>query len=451
MFSFLETRSLMGRLTLLLFIAAALALGGCSFSKKTQLESVARDWCMVIRAGQVIPVYPLTEDLQPGDMFLVQVPIDRQQSLYERKGFLPLDNLIARLNPTGYAHFYETSFEVGGDLKRLPKFWLDPGKNTAWTQAPEASFPSYNFSVRRGAGLNLAVPVHGVPVGLSLLGTNTASGSISISDARTYGVDSVSLYQDVKNWESRNLGFLASFESNEEKTNYVRVVTRIYLTGELNVSLQDTSSASVSVSGGAPKPVDLLIPTTDLDTQKATIEAYTSNLDKLNEMIEAALGAAGDATARAPGGTVKIVAASARSITLSEKFARPLVVGYLGFDMKIGAGGVLGPPIPTHAVLTEGLLPEAPDFSKTQQELSHLLERAKTPEMEEVRKHVVAEIAGEVESIYGMYEGPPEARPDFFSLLIGLYISSETLDGPRHREVIGALKEALGQIDTTGD
>ena len=33
------------------------------------------------------------------------------------------------------------------------------------------------------------------------------------------------------------------------------------------------------------------------------------------------------------------------------------MIGYLGFDMAIGPGGVLGPPIPTHAVLERGVSP----------------------------------------------------------------------------------------------
>lgn len=80
-------------------------LAACSgISKREQLEQVAKDWSMTIRASQVIPVYPLTEDLHPGDIFLVQVPIDRQQEIYERQGFLPLDNHLHRLQPETYPH-----------------------------------------------------------------------------------------------------------------------------------------------------------------------------------------------------------------------------------------------------------------------------------------------------------------------------------------------------------
>src|SRR5258708_4045565 len=132
----------------------ALFLGACCTSKKCQLEHIAKDWCMTIRASQVIPVYPLTEDIQPGDVFLVQVPIDRQQEVYDDKGFLPLDNHIARLNPNGYTNFYRNSFFAEGNDVLLPHEWIRPKSTNlhSWEPAPHSAFPSYSFSVRRGAG-----------------------------------------------------------------------------------------------------------------------------------------------------------------------------------------------------------------------------------------------------------------------------------------------------------
>ena len=72
---------------------AVLLVTGCNSlprSKDQELEQVAKDWSMTIRASQVIPVYPLTEDLQPGDVFLVQVPVEQQQQVYKEKGFLDI-------------------------------------------------------------------------------------------------------------------------------------------------------------------------------------------------------------------------------------------------------------------------------------------------------------------------------------------------------------------------
>jgi hypothetical protein len=53
-----------------------------------------------------------------------------------------------------------------------------------------------------------------------------------------------------------------------------------------------------------------------------------------------------------PGGKVKIVTATSRAVTFSETFERPLVIGYVGFDMQIIEGGRLGPPISTVGQLT---------------------------------------------------------------------------------------------------
>jgi len=155
---------------------------------------------MVIRASQVLPVYPLTEDLQPGDIFLVQVTVDDQAKIYRERGFLALDNLIFRLDPRGYEEFYRKSFEAGDAQHPLPRHWLEPGKPASWTLAPNASFPTYSFSARRGGGFNVALPVQGVPVGLSLLGGDATQGSITIAEARTYGVDTLSLHADVRRW-----------------------------------------------------------------------------------------------------------------------------------------------------------------------------------------------------------------------------------------------------------
>ncbi len=327
-------------------------LSGCLFSKQGELERVAKDWSMTIRASQIVPVYPLTEDLQPGDIFLVQVPIDRQQEIYKQKGFLPLDNMIDRVNPRGYKDFYDSSFLTGTNLN-LPKDWLVA--NPAWFPAPIAKFPTYSFSIKRGGGVNLALPVQGVPIGLSLLGGDAAYGSILIADARTYGVDVISLEKDVRDWARKKQQFLAKFSPSEGKQNYLRIVSRVYLTGKVNISIQSGRSLSAAVSAGASKPVDLVVPGVGPDAEKNTMETYTKNVNALNTMLEEALKKikVDGVDKFMPGGTVKVSAASSNAISLEETFPRPVVIGYVGFDMQIGPRGRLGPPIPTHALLSK--------------------------------------------------------------------------------------------------
>jgi hypothetical protein len=340
-------------------LVLALCMGCRTQIRNQELEKVAKEWAMVIRASQVIPVYPLTEDLQPGDIFLVQVPIEYQVKEYQRQGFIPLEYLIHRINPSGYKDFYQNSFGAGDAQTPLPRTWLIPGDTKAWSVAPSAGFPTYAFSVRDGGSFNLALPVLAVPVGLSLLDGDAAQGTITIADARTYGVDTVSLYHDVLGWASRSQEFLSNFAAGNEKLSYLRVVTRVYLTGKLNVSLRSSRGAAGSGSSGLPKPVDLLVLRVSQGTPQVTLEAYKSNVEKLNAMIEEALKKVqvNGADHFLPSGTVKVVSASSGFISLSETFSRLQAIGYLGFDMAISSDGMLGPPIPTRAVLEQGLRP----------------------------------------------------------------------------------------------
>jgi hypothetical protein len=329
-----------------LFTASLLGVGsGCCTSKQCQLEKVAKDWCMTIRASQVIPVYPLTEDVQPGDIFLVQVPIDKEQTEYDAKGFLPLNNLIARLNPTGYSNFYSHSFLYTNGVATLPHDWIRP-PFTNWEPAPHAAFPSYSFSVKKGEGLNLAVPIDGVPVGLALMNSDAADGSVNIKEARTIGIDTICLWNQIQSWATLKKDFLKPFSPADGETNYVRVITRVYACGQMDVSLRNNSSQSGGLDVGAAKPVNLIFPQSSTNaTNSATnatasvIDIYTNALNTLQNSL--------------PGGSLRIAAASARTIALDETFVPPLIIGYLGFDCEILDNGRLGPPIPTHSHLNK--------------------------------------------------------------------------------------------------
>ena len=354
--------------TIYLGLIAACLMGCNSFKRSSQLETVAKDWCMTIRASQIIPVYPLTEDLQVGDLFLVQQSVDDQHKQYEADGFLPMDNHIARLKPGHFKTFYDRSFAADlNDVEPfgLPAPWLS-GSDPNWSNAPSASFPSYSFSIEKGVGFSAAVPAQSVPIAVSLMGADADQCTITIKQARTYGIDMISLYQDVLAWEATHRDFLTMYASVEgEKMNYVRVVSRVYLTGEMDVSIGSSRGRAGSLSAGSGRPVDLVAPKAPSDANavgSTGIADYAASIAELNELNESSRKTVGRDGAEEilPGGTVKVVAVSARAIMMHETFVRPLAIGYLGFDMAIGVGGRLGPPIPTHAVLHGRRRPESP-------------------------------------------------------------------------------------------
>jgi hypothetical protein len=374
-------------LTLVAVFAALTA--GCT-SRQQELEAVAKDWCLTIRASQIMPVYPLREDVQPGDCFLVSVPVDQQQKVWEAKGFLPLDQQFLRVRPSGYAAFYQQSFPVTND--QVPLRWLTPaaadgkGPLHQWQSAPASAFPTYSFQVKKGGGFNLALPIEGVPVGLSLLGASEATGAVVISDARTYGVDMTTLMADVehaldassKEGGPTNRQFLAQFYDRGESATatskgragtpvYLRIISRVFLAGSMDVSIHNAESQAAGVSAGNFKPVDLLDAKAgdakDLEERRKTYELGRELIAK--KLTEVAAGAL-------PGGSLQFQSASARSISLKETFARPLVIGYLALDCRIDAGGRLSPAIPTLQVLG-GQVPPTVTFSPLQDDANRCI------------------------------------------------------------------------------
>jgi hypothetical protein len=270
-----------------------------------ELERAAKGWSQTIRASQVIPVYPLTEDLQPGDVFLVTRTVDQQHKDYTQRGFLALSNHVARIDPVGYVPFYAHSFAA----KDLPNSWLEPGKPESFRSAPAAAFPTYSFSVKSGSAFSGALPIQGVPVGLSLLGASEATGSVTIADARTYGIDMLSLHEQMGVWARKHADFLTPYASDDEKggkERYLRVVTRVFLTGRLEVSLNAASSTSAGLSVGVPTPAE--IPTLSVGKQgdsSITATNYTAAITALNAAL---------ATGGTPGAELEITAASGNSI-----------------------------------------------------------------------------------------------------------------------------------------
>ncbi len=358
---------MISRIRFLLLVVSVLS--GCATQKMSgdQLARVAKDWSLSIRASQVIPVYPLTEDLQPGDVFLVQTPVEEQVKVYLAKGFLPLENLLARLSPAGYARFYRGWPQVADGDNAPPRPWQFPGNDSpdgGYSRAPLAAFPTYNFSVSRSEGLNVAIPVQGVPVGLNLLDSASANGTITLKDAFTYALPARTMYDALHQWCRDNADYLSQYEPTESTANgkriankfYLRVINRVYLVKTVDVSLFSNRGFGFGGSAGVPQPVQLLniANATEAAKQFAAVNDILSNAISPATKTAGVPAPAGEEAAPLPvavGGTVKLAMATSRSVSLVETFRRPLAIGYLASDYAIEARGKCASPVPTLGVL----------------------------------------------------------------------------------------------------
>jgi len=354
---------------------------GCA-SKTTQLEKVAKDWCETIRASQVIPVYPLTEDLRPGDVFLVQTSISEEASRYKQRGFLALDDYRTRLRlpDAAYSREYfdgywkDTYWSNPPNARPARTAGALPGPGAAGAagaapasllsdaNAPRAAFPTYTFDVSNSGGLSLAVPIQGIPLAMGVLGADRATGSVTIADARTHAASPEVVYECVREWAARDdiRAQLRWAARTSEAPVYVRVVTRVYYAGAMNVSITRDGAFGADFAGGKAPNLDLI--SEDGSVNENNIEI----LSKMNGEASgarpaesAAEGAAGAATRAFDWANVgvrfKYQSLSSRSVSISEMFDTLLVIGYLGFDAPVYLNGEIGPPLPTFLRL-EGVL-----------------------------------------------------------------------------------------------
>ncbi len=339
----------------------ALALAACNGPLSKRAADLARDWSKVIRANQVIPVYPMTEDLEPGDVFLVDAPVDEQARRYDEDGYLPLDQHLVRLPAPAYDAFYRPGHGARRDPAEAPapgdRSGAGPGARTggspAPVPAPMAAFPSYSFTVDRGGGLDLGLPVSGVPLALGLMGADRAEASVTINDAVTYGVGTVELWDAVRRWagdplvraklehlHAQNVGA----DADGPPRLFLRVVSRVYLTGGVSITVNRASAGGLDARGGAERDAELPAALA-ADPDAAT--AYRRGLETLSTSLTDTL----------PGGAIRLGYASRSSVALQEEFPRPLVIGYLGFDLPVLAGGRLGAPVATRQVLLRRVAP----------------------------------------------------------------------------------------------
>lgn len=339
-----------------------LLLAGCTANPITELEKVAKNWSLTIRASQVIPVYPPSEDIQPGDVYLVQNTISEQVTQYEEDGFLPLDQQVTRLSRDksairefDYENYYGTSY--------FPARYNDPSNNTRCAaigtsiRAPRVAFPSYSFSVSRSSGLSLALPIQGIPVALGIMNASSANGTITLDDAYTYGLDSEHLYRAVSDWyfaDPNRAGILKTYTKpavpptgTADTGPFLRVITRVYVARNVNVTLMNSDTTSVGGSADTPTSLSMITLNSDgsSDTLARNAENYASAMNAINTTLS------GTDASSTTGASFRIVDASSRSVSLEGQYECPIVIGYRGFDVKVFADGSLSAPIPSFSTI----------------------------------------------------------------------------------------------------
>ena len=356
--------------------ALSLSLISCaSMPPQKELQQVAKNWSMTVRASQVMPIYPLEEDIRPGDIYLVTNSIDSEIDSWNRKGFLPLVNRYARIpivNDT-----YTVYFKTPNSSETLHSF----------NRPPKAAFPTYTFSIDRRGALGLAIPLSSVPVALSMSGARNATGSVVFSAATSLGLPDMVIDTLVKEWASTHKKDLKEMAKYTTNPLLFRVVSRVFAISGATVSIAFQKTAGIAVQAGAPPETPELLSASEADFDKRIEQlnkeiALKKNLDD-TEPVEIPDDSASETSENPkialleseleevkhlkalsqiqalrrsvergamlnqfggfilPGGSGRITSRTASGISMEETFDKPLVIGYWATEYLVHESGSL--------------------------------------------------------------------------------------------------------------
>lgn len=369
----------------ILFTSFCLILTSCANEIKPpqkSLETVAKDWSMTVRASQVMPLYPLEEDVRPGDIYLVDKSLNSEVKAWNQKGFLPLNNRFDRM---------QIPQEVFDDFY---SHGLAKDNPVSFSRPPTAAFPSYTFEVDKRGALGLAVPLSSVPVAISASGAQRATGSVVFTGASTQGLPDLVMQKQIDQWQLKRKAQLSKRAQYVGRPLILRLITRTFSIQGATVSLVFSSTKGASLQAGSTSAPSPDISTGTPDNQDNLSEEYESLIDEMNEKIalekssedddssqEDTEGDNGDsdivslkaelATLKRlknredlksrkrkvdrqasedrfggylrPGGSIKVVGRTERGVTMSEEFDEPLVLGYWATEYFVTEQGSLIP------------------------------------------------------------------------------------------------------------
>jgi hypothetical protein len=235
--------------------------------------------------------------------------------------------------------------------------------------------------------------------------------------------------------ENKNL--LARFREQAGREVYVRIVSRVYLTRSVTVNMSNSRYFESKGSAGAKKKVEL-------DARDSFIAEGDPPPPPLPVAMFGAAQAKGvenAVTQGVPGGSFKIVQASGRTVTMKETFARPLVVGFLGFDFPVHEGGSLGAPLSTRARLA-GEEVRTGKLSAKQEEYLILRQAVEGSDFKEAIYEATAkEIGGEFMTTYAAAKATDGATIAFTATKTGWLVGKSPQE-LYEREVYDALLKA---------
>lgn len=302
-----------------LIFVASVNLSGCA---EKQSGFVVKEWAKMVREMQITPVFPPRADIQPGDIYTDPYPTkDDEVTGFELKnGPMAISHLISSVDlQKEVKDFYNSRFEfpktvAEASSETAPSAATALFKTGTKTYLPIVGFPEFSYTNITQGSLGALVPINSLSLILGGAWGGVESVSLKIRSAESYGLPRDIVLDKFYKDKANNSTLSGSLEKAWPASGYARLVTEVYLTRNIEISI--SMKESYNATGGTKAALGLipLEKWADLDIAER-FDKITSINKQLKNLSD-------------PGGFFEITNLSDRSITMNRVYNFPIAVGF---------------------------------------------------------------------------------------------------------------------------
>jgi hypothetical protein len=326
-----------------------------SEQRDPDVQDVAAAWNDSIQRLGLLPLYPPAEDFYVGDLWAVIVPNDDNA----QKQQPDLSTLVGKSTRVQYIDLRQEMQEarqrqpIFSETMEVPKLGASFRKvvSAEISDTPPANqivttltaFPGISITHRTRGTVSLGYSVFGFGIGRD----NQRIEEIRIPVAESYGVPTVSAFARLNEWcqdpstapycddeHVRRLIALSvdnkvlAVKDGKYRTRIqLRLVTRVFLTREIQHRRSVVGAGSASGQAGADKPATSEMPTAN--------SSPSLNQRVMEAVASAAASPAAEAAAGQTSGVVSFTTGNGSDIEISEVFQRPVAFGYRAITIDL--------------------------------------------------------------------------------------------------------------------
>lgn len=323
---------------------------------------VMNDWARTLRELGIVPIFPPREDVQVGDVYVYPYnPDGPEAEKAMKKGDLRIGmiprwkslNLLSDLKaeyrdrpswpatPDEYSDILDTAV-IWKSVWRQPTTGNSNifERDTIPNRLRLVGFPDFAATTFTGGEASPLIPIEALNIAFGVNWSGVKSVTVKIPAAESYGLplatvvkkllkverDTPEAAPKVSLMDNMDTASLFLVVDKDVKRVWIRVITEVYYARAIDIAIQSKTQGGAVA---AIKPTR--VPQVDT-TASSVVDMDGSPVDRARE-LNRRLELAGASTV--PGGLIRFVTATDRSVSMRRIWERDIAIGFRGLSLEV--------------------------------------------------------------------------------------------------------------------